>query len=125
MYEYAARLERVVDADTLDVRVDLGFGVWVNQRIRLLGLNAPEKNTQEGKEAIAYVQAWLNDVGPELTLRTVLDRKEKYGRYLGTIVAGTRILNADLITDGHAVDYDGGRRTLPRQGEADPTLPVP
>jgi endonuclease YncB( thermonuclease family) len=55
----------------------------------------------------------------------VLDRREKYGRILGSITAGTRNLNADLITDGHAVAYDGGKRLLPgQQGEADPTLPV-
>jgi endonuclease YncB( thermonuclease family) len=58
-------------------------------------------------------------------LRTVLDRREKFGRILGTIIAGTRNLNVDLITDGHAVDYGGGRRGLPRQGESDPTQSLP
>lgn len=125
MYEYAARLVKVIDGDTVDLDVDLGFGIWMHQRIRLAGVNCPEHGTIRGDNATAYTTQWLAQNGPELTLRTVLDRREKYGRYLGAIVAGTRILNADLITDGHAVAYDGGKRLLPgQQGEADPTLPV-
>jgi micrococcal nuclease len=125
VYEYAARLLKVVDGDTIDVDVDLGFDVHIRQRIRLAGVNCPEHGTLAGDNATAYTTQWLAQNGPELTLRTVKDRKEKFGRYLGAIVAGTRILNADLVTDGFAVPYDGGKRLLPRQqGEADPTQPV-
>jgi endonuclease YncB( thermonuclease family) len=125
VYEYAARLLKVVDGDTIYVDVDLGFDVHTRQRIRLAGVNCPEHGTLAGDNATAYTTQWLAQNGPELTLRTVLDRREKYGRILGSITAGTRNLNADLITDGHAVAYDGGKRLLPgQQGEADPTLPV-
>lgn len=111
MYEYAARPLRVIDGDTLEVQVDLGFDVHVKQRVRLLGVNCPEHGTVGGEDATAFTKGWLQQFGPDLTLRTVRDRKEKYGRYLGVIVASTRILNEDLVTNGHAVDYDGGRRT--------------
>lgn len=124
MYEYAARPAKVVDGDTLDVDIDLGFSIHVKQRIRLLGVNCAEHGTTAGDDATAFTKAWLEQHGPDLVVRTVLDRKEKYGRTLGTIVAGTRILNQDLIAGGHAVDYDGGRRLPAQPGEADPTLPV-
>lgn len=125
MYEYAARAIRVVDGDTLDVDADLGFGVHVRQRIRLLGVNCPEHGTIAGDDATAYTKAWIEHYGPELVLRTVKDRREKFGRYLGQIVAAAHVLNDDLITAGHAVDYDGGRRTAPGPGEPDPITPVP
>jgi micrococcal nuclease len=126
VYEYAARCTRVVDGDTLDLNVDLGFGIQVQQRVRLLGINCPEHGTIAGDDATAYTKEWLKEHGPNLLLRTVKDRREKFGRYLGQIVASTRILNNDLIQAGHAVAYDGGRRTLPGQpGEPDPAAPVP
>lgn len=124
MYEYSARCERVVDADTLDLLVNVGFDVHIRQRIRLLGIDAPERGTIAGDDATAFTRAWIDQYGPELTLRTVKDRREKFGRYLGTIVAGTRLLNDDLVTHGHAKDYDGGRRTSVRRGQPDPSDPV-
>jgi micrococcal nuclease len=124
VYEYRARCDRVVDGDTLDVLVDVGFDIHVRQRVRLIGVNCAEHGTIAGDDATAFTKAWIEQYGPDLTLRTVRDRKEKYGRYLGTIVAATRVLNDDLITGGHAVDYNGGRRTT-QQGEPDPSDPVP
>jgi len=125
VYEYAARLIRVVDGDTLDLDVSLGFDIRISERIRLAGVNCPEHGTLAGDNATAYTTQWLAQNGPDLVLRTIKDRKEKFGRLLGTITANTRILNVDLLTDGHAAPYDGGKRLLPAQpGEADPTLPV-
>jgi micrococcal nuclease len=125
MYEYAARLDKVIDGDTVSLLVDVGFDIHVRQRIRLLGINCAEHGTIAGDEATAYTKAWLEQHGPDLLLRTVKDRTEKYGRILGTIVASTHSLNSDLVTAGLAVDYDGGKRTMPgKQGEPDPTLPV-
>jgi micrococcal nuclease len=126
VYEYSARLTKVVDGDTVDLLVDVGFGIHVQQRIRLLGVNCPEHGTTAGDDATAFTKAWLEQYGPDLIVRTVRDRKEKWGRMLGTISAGTRILNSDLIAGGHAVDYDGGKRTLPQQpGEPEAPTPVP
>ena len=118
MYVYGARVDRVVDGDTLDTTVDLGFGIQLFQRIRLLGLNCPEHGTAEGDAATAYTRAWVASHGPTFILRTELDKKEKFGRILGTLISGAQTLNQDLVTAGHAVPYDGGRRALPgQQGE--------
>lgn len=126
MYEYAARLLKVVDGDTVDLVTDLGFHIHITQRIRLLGINCPEHGTPAGDDATAYTAAWFAQHGPDVTLHTQLDRTEKFGRVLGSIYAGGRSLNEDLVTDGHAVPYDGGKRTLPNQpGEAQPANPVP
>lgn len=125
MYEYSARLIRVVDGDTVDLDVDLGFDIRISERIRLAGVNCPEHGTVHGDNATAYTTQWLAQNGPDFTLRTIKDKKEKFGRLLGTITGNERTLNADLLTDGFAVPYDGGKRLLAaQQGEADPTLPV-
>lgn len=125
MYEYSARLIRVVDGDTVDLDVDLGFDIRISERIRLAGVNCPEHGTVRGDNATAYTTQWLAQNGPDFTLRTVKDRKEKFGRLLGTITGKERTLNVDLLTDGFAVPYDGGKRLLPGQpGEADPAQPV-
>lgn len=119
MYVYGARVVRVVDGDTIDVDVNLGFSAHLFQRIRLLGINCPEHGTPEGTAATAYTTAWIAEHGPDFTLRTELDRREKFGRILGVLIAGPRTLNDDLVTAGHAIAYDGGHRTLPnQQGEA-------
>jgi endonuclease YncB( thermonuclease family) len=127
MYVYAARLSRVVDGDTLDVLADLGFHIQIHERVRLLGVNCPEHGSPAGDAATAFTTQWLAENGPDLILRTELDKTEKYGRILGTITAGARTLNADLVAAGHAVDYDGGRRTVPlpeQPGEPDHAQPV-
>lgn len=126
MYEYAARALTVIDGDTLDVDVDLGFNIHSKQRIRLLGVNCPEHGTLAGDNATAYTNQWIAQNGPALTIQTVKDRREKFGRLLARVIAASRALNDDLVTDGHAVAYDGGKRALPaRQGEADRADPVP
>lgn len=125
MYEYAARCTKVVDGDTVDLMVDVGFGIHTQQRVRLLGINCPEHGTIAGDDATAFTKQWIQDHGPQLTVRTVLDRREKYGRLLAVILVPGHILNQDLITAGLAVDYDGGKRTLPTQpGEPDGPEPV-
>lgn len=115
MYEYAARLIKAVDGDTVDVLTDLGFHIHIQQRIRLLGINCPEHGTPEGNAATAYTKAWIAEHGPDLVLRTQLDKTEKFGRMLGTVTAAGRTLNDDLVAEGHAVPYDGGKRAVPAQ----------
>ena len=114
MYVYAARLVKVVDGDTVDLDVDMGFDVHIQQRIRLAGINCPEHGTADGDAATAYTRAWLEQHGPNLTLRTIKDKHEKFGRLLGVITVGPSTLNGDLLTSGHAVSYDGGARTVAR-----------
>ena len=118
MFEYSAEMVRIVDGDTLDADIDLGFDVHVKKRIRLYGVNTPESRTRDleekkrGKAATQYVEGWFiahcEGVGFEFTLLS----KElgKFGRVLGIVKTDSRTLNEDLITDGHAVEYFGGKR---------------
>lgn len=93
MYQYKARLVRVVDADTLELEIDLGFHIRQEIRVRLLGIDCPERFTEEGKSATQFVKNWFT---PEefVIVTTVKDKQEKYGRYLA-FVEGT---NGDLAT---------------------------
>ncbi|MFF4543631.1 thermonuclease family protein [Streptomyces sp. NPDC001406] len=117
MNTYPATLVHVVDGDTLDLDIDLGFTIRTRQRVRLVGLNTPEKNTDEGKAAKAWVTDWLAQHGPGLVVET--HRREKYGRWLATITSPDgACLNTDLIDTGHAAPYDGhGPRPLPEPKE--------
>ena len=122
MYEYEARLLRVVDGDTIDVHIDLGFDVSIKQRVRFAGINAPESRTRDLKEkalglaAKDRVKAILAE-NPSFTLEST--ELGKYGRVLGrihiTILDGSEsltqiCLNDQLIKEGHAVQYFGGKR---------------
>lgn len=123
MNVYPAALERLVDADTYDLDIDLGFGIRTRQRVRLLGLNTPEKNTPEGKAANVWAADWLTQHAPDLVVRT--HRKEKYGRWLATITAADgACLNTALLDAGHAALYDGtGPRPAPAPKESPCTPP--
>jgi len=93
MFEYSCTIVKVVDGDTVDVDIDLGFGVWLKkQRIRLYGIDTPESRTRDleekkyGNAAKAFVLAHL-PVGETRTLITVQDKTGKYGRILGKFKA--------------------------------------
>jgi len=114
LYTYKAHVDRVVDADTLSVRIDVGFYFAFSAEIRLLRINAYEtklgKNTTadqkvKGLAGKAYVMQLLAD--KDIIVRTVLD-KEKFGRVLGDVyykdAAGVWVcLNDDLVTRGYAI----------------------
>jgi micrococcal nuclease len=92
MYEYRATLLKIVDGDTVDVDIDLGFGVVLtNQRIRLYGIDTPESRTRDleekkcGKLAAKYIEDHIQ-VSSTFNLRTRLDGKGKYGRILGELI---------------------------------------
>lgn len=111
MYEYRAVVLGVVDADTLDVNIDLGFDIWRKERVRLYGIDAPEKWTVAGKLAWATADR-LIPAGDAVTVRTSKYRSEdKYGRYLAAVLmADGRSLSDVLIESGHGVPYFGGAR---------------
>ncbi|MFD8648650.1 thermonuclease family protein [Streptomyces mirabilis] len=114
MFIYQATVDKVVDGDTLDLQLDLGFGVFTRQRVRLLGINAAEHGTELGDKATAFAKAWVQEHGPTFTVRTQKDKKEKYGRYLATVLSDTADLGQTLIDAGLAVPYDGnGPRPVP------------
>lgn len=107
MYQYASRVIRVVDGDTLWLETDLGFDVVRKDSFRLTGINAPEMSTPEGKLAKTWLENRLRDV-PLLIVTTQKDKKEKYGRYLATLWDGfgkPTSINQEMIDAGHAVIY--------------------
>ena len=111
MYEYNATIRYIVDGDTVDVDIDLGFDVWLrNQRIRLYGIDTPEcrpRNKAEkahGLLAKDYVEKTLK-LGEVYLLRT--QEKGKFGRYLGEIKVGRTTINNLLIKELLAVPYQG------------------
>ena len=118
MYEYNATIRRVVDGDTVDVTLDLGFDILYNSRIRLHGIDTPESRTRDleekkyGLAAKAFVEAYL-PVGSIRKLTTVKDKTGKYGRILGKFKAYDSYtdawvnLNQLMIIKHHAVEYKG------------------
>ena len=115
MYHYDATLVRVIDGDTIEVVVDLGFHVAVRQTVRLAGINCAERYSDAGRAATKAVEDWFAHEGSRCVIKT---RKaegdtEKYGRYLAEVVSrhGADLV-ADLIAGGHAVRWSG-RGTRP------------
>lgn len=112
-YSYRAELVRVVDADTLDVDLDLGFYVWARKRLRLAGINAWETRGTErdkGLAAKAFVQSLLT-TADRLYCQTYLDATGKYGRVLAVVwvVANDNPpidLNRFLVKQGHAIEVE-------------------
>ena len=113
MYEYKCKLVRVVDGDTVDIDIDLGFGVWLRkQRIRMYGIATPESRTSDDVEKIyglaakEFLVKWTNS--GDLSLKTFKDGKGKYGRILGELwYGGEHNINQLLIDNHHAVKYHG------------------
>lgn len=112
MYEYRARVARVIDGDTYELEIDLGLKILTRTRVRLRGVDTPETfgvprssaEWRRGSAARAFVEAWFEQHGPELVVRTYKDRKGKFGRYLVDIedAAGRHKLGEALLAAGHA-----------------------
>ena len=112
MYEYNCTITRVVDGDTIDVDIDLGFGTWrCGERIRLYGVDTPECRTRDKQEKAAGLLAkeFVEDalhVGGTYKLQT--REKGKFGRFLGVIfITKKTSINAALISENLAVAYHG------------------
>lgn len=109
MYEYRAWLTAFVDADTIHCTIDLGIDIATAQTIRLYGINAPEMSTPEGKASAGWLRAWFASYAPDnkFVLRTIKDKREKYGRYLGVVLSNDLVhnLNDELVAAGQAVPY--------------------
>ena len=126
MYEYKAVVDRVVDGDTIDVTIDLGFSVWKKMRVRMEGINTPESRTRDLEEKKRGLAA-------KDRLKSILEFNNnkcilkvsgvgKYGRALASVLVeslsplngedGVTLIdvNKQLIEEGHAVEYWGGKR---------------
>lgn len=104
MYEYYTKIDKVVDGDTVDVFIDLGFSVWHKERIRIAGIDTAEKNTPLGKALKAYMKELLEGK----MVRLQVSKPDKYGRYLGKIWLGSEeSINDQLIRHGLAKPYGG------------------
>ena len=120
MYEYKVKVVRVIDGDTVDVDIDLGFGVWLRkERVRIMGIDTPESRTRDkvekkfGLASKAKLKELLKDGA---ILKTEVskkgeDMKGKFGRILGDfILDDDRRVTEVLIDEGHAVAYFGGSK---------------
>ena len=112
MFEYKCKITNVVDGDTVDVDIDLGFGVWLrDQRIRLYGIDTPESRTSDpfeklyGKAATEFLKKWLD--GGDVTIKTHKDERGKFGRILGELWVFDTNVNRKMIEEHHAVEYHG------------------
>jgi micrococcal nuclease len=104
MYTYFTKIDKVVDGDTVDVFIDLGFSVWHKERIRLAGIDTAEKNTALGKALKAYMISLLE--GKKVKLE--VSKPDKYGRYLGIIYLDSEeSINDQMIRLGLAKSYGG------------------
>ena len=121
MYEYRCKLVKVIDGDTMDIDIDLGFNVWLkNERVRLHGIDTPESRTRDleekkyGLAAKQYAIKFLDDEWLTLKINKY-DSKGKFGRILGelwrTSEFADQSLNTYMIEKYHAVTYFGQSKT--------------
>jgi len=115
-------VDKVLDGDTIDVTIDLGFDLYKKERVRIAGVDTPEKRTRDleekalGIDATNWMKGKLEDTingEDELIIRTELKGgMGKYGRLLGWLYVGDDVvsLNEQMITEGYAWEYDGGTK---------------
>jgi micrococcal nuclease len=116
MYEYYVRkVEKVVDGDTIDVLIDLGFDILFQSRVRLAGIDTPESRTKDlkekalGLESKEYLSKHIKDAKSVVIKTEKMNSTEKFGRILGWIYVNgdTESLNDKMINDGYAWGYMG------------------
>ena len=113
MYEYKVKIRRIVDGDTVDVDIDLGFDTILSkQRIRLYGIDTPESRTRDkeekfyGKLSAKFLKEQCKN-SSEIFLKTYLDKKGKFGRILGEFIVDGVNINKLMIEKYMAVEYHG------------------
>ena len=125
MYEYRCKVVKVIDGDTVDVDIDLGFGVWLkDERVRIMGIDTPESRTRDKVEkqfGLAAKNRLKELLGKYAVLKTQInkdgeDMKGKFGRILGDFNVydsnkdAWRPVTEILLEEGHAVAYHGGSK---------------
>jgi len=123
VHEYHCVITKIIDGDTIDVDIDLGFDCWLHkQRIRLYGIDTPESRTRDleekkyGLAAKAFVEKFI-PLGSTALLNT--KEKGKYGRYLGDFKVKNQWLCTELLKHRHAVRYEGQSKKAIKQAHLD------
>jgi micrococcal nuclease len=113
-YQYKAEVKKVVDGDTFDILIDLGFDTYRHGRVRLYGINTPEtrtKNLEEKKMGLAakeFADQWIKKSNNKVKIETILDKNEKYGRILARVWnEDGECLNTEIVNVGLAKEYFG------------------
>ena len=113
MYEYRCKILRIVDGDTVDVDIDLGFGIWMHkERVRIAGIDTPESRTKDlvekqfGLASKQFVKD-LMPIGSQQIIKTQKDKTGKFGRILGDFIIDSVLLSQLMIEKHHAVEYNG------------------
>lgn len=118
MYEYRAKVLKIIDGDTIHAEIDMGMDLYQNKVLRLYGINTPEiqgAERENGLASKAYVEMAL-PIGKTVIIRTFKDKTEKYGRYLVNIYNDPKsiylTLNEELVKMGFATEYFGEGKKL-------------
>lgn len=114
LYFYSAEVKKIIDGDTLDIVIDLGFDTLRKSRVRLYGVNTPESRTSNieekklGLAAKEFTEQWISNLSGKIKIQTILDKNEKYGRILAMVWDDNgNCLNKDIINMGFAREYFG------------------
>tara|TARA_R110002126_G_scaffold169675_1_gene318672 strand:+ start:131 stop:553 length:423 start_codon:yes stop_codon:yes gene_type:complete len=111
MYEYNCKVKRVVDGDTVDVVIDLGFDIHFATRVRLYGMDTPESRTRNKDEKVRgymskdFLEEWMEK--DDVIIRTRRDKKGKFGRVLGEMFVRGENINKLMVQECLAVEYYG------------------
>lgn len=112
MFEYNATVYNVVDGDTIDVEIDLGFKIFTKQRIRMTGIDTPERGQDRYVEAGDFLRNLIQT--KKVVLKTT--KASKWGYMLGNVYLASEHINQRMITEGWAKAYDGGTKEVyPKQ----------
>lgn len=111
---YNAEVKKVVDGDTFDILIDLGFDTFRKGRVRLYGINTPESRTKDlaekqmGLAAKEFTEQWLSKSSNKVKIETIIDKNEKYGRILAKVWNSEgQCLNVEIVESGLAREYYG------------------
>lgn len=114
MYTYKAKLIHIINGDTVDAEIDLGFGVYVKQRIKLYGINTPDSRSNDyqiKQSGIDSKDALSTIIDKKFQVQTIMNKRGKVGRVLGVLHNlddyGKPILNVndEMVRQGHAIEY--------------------
>ena len=112
MYEYKCYVSRIIDGDSLEASIDLGFGIMFNSKVRLYGIDTPESRTRDEDEKVRgllakqYLESKINSA-KQVIIQTEKDSKGKFGRVLGKLFADKININQSMIDNHLAVEYFG------------------